>query len=95
MTYKGTLAGDPFKPDFIVGNSVILEIKAVERIHPIHEAQLLTYLQLTGVPAGLLVNFHTPLLRDGIKRYLGRLSMKSSSNHEEKNLNHEGTKGTT
>ena len=72
VLYKGNLAGDPFKPDFWISELVVLEVKAVERFHPIHEAQLLTYLQLTGSPVGLLVNFHSPLLKDGIHRFLHR-----------------------
>jgi len=47
---------------------LILELKACERLEPIHEAQLLTYLKLTGLTHGLLINFNTPLLKDGIKR---------------------------
>ena len=70
VIYKGQLVGDPFRPDFLVEELVIVEIKAVERIHPVHEAQLLTYLHLIKSPVGLLVNFHSPLLKEGIKRFL-------------------------
>jgi GxxExxY protein len=54
--------------DFVVEGYLILEIKSVERILPIHEAQLLTYLKLSGRNLGLLLNFNVPLLRDGIRR---------------------------
>ena len=54
--------------DLLVDNQVILELKAVERLLPIHEAQLLTYLRLAGCRAGLLINFNTVVLKDGIKR---------------------------
>jgi GxxExxY protein len=55
-----------------VAGAVVVEVKAVERLPPVHEAQLLTYLRLGGWKAGLLINFHVPLLRDGIvRRVLG------------------------
>jgi len=50
---------------------VIVEIKAVERILPVHEAQVLTYLKLSDLPVALLLNFNVPLLKDGIKRFVG------------------------
>jgi GxxExxY protein len=46
----------------------VLELKAVDEIHPVHEAQLLTYLKLTGCRVGLLINFNVPVVKDGIKR---------------------------
>ena len=79
VLYKGSLAGDPFKPDFWISEQVVLEIKAVETLHPIHEAQLLTYLRLTESPVGLLVNFHTPLLKQGIHRFLNPQKTKPLS----------------
>jgi GxxExxY protein len=51
-----------------VEEEVIVEIKAVEQIMSIHKAQVLTYLKLTGAPIGLLINFHVPVLKDGIRR---------------------------
>ena len=54
--------------DMLVEHRVIVEIKAVERIHPVFEAQLLSYLRLTGHRLGLLINFHVPFIKDGIKR---------------------------
>ena len=54
--------------DIVVGNEVIAELKAVETILPVHEAQLLTYLKLTGMRLGFLINFNVPLLKNGIKR---------------------------
>lgn len=56
------------KLDLLVDHSIIVELKAVEKILPLHEAQLHTYLKLTGMPLGLLVNFNTRSLKDGIKR---------------------------
>lgn len=54
--------------DLLVGDRVILELKAVSELAPIHEAQLLSYLKATGLRLGLLINFNTRLLKDGIKR---------------------------
>jgi GxxExxY protein len=54
--------------DIVIENHVVIEIKAVEQILPIHEAQLLTYLRLSGFPLGLLLNFNVPMLKDGIRR---------------------------
>jgi GxxExxY protein len=68
VTYKGTLLDCGYRMDFVVEDLLVLEIKAVESLSKIHEAQLLSYLRLSGKPLGLLINFHVPLLRDGIKR---------------------------
>ena len=57
-----------YRLDILVDNLVIVEIKATERIEPIHEAQLLTYLKIKRLWLGLLINFNIPVLRDGIKR---------------------------
>jgi GxxExxY protein len=54
--------------DILVCDRVILELKAVEQLHPIHSAQLLSYLKATGLRLGLLINFNVPVLKDGIKR---------------------------
>jgi GxxExxY protein len=57
-----------YRIDLIVENLVIVEVKCVEAIHPVHQAQLLSYLRLSGIGVGLLINFHVAHLRDGIKR---------------------------
>ena len=57
-----------FRTDLIIEDCLIIELKAVERILPIHEAQLHTYLKLSSIPLGLLLNFNTKSLKDGIKR---------------------------
>jgi GxxExxY protein len=54
--------------DIVVLDKLVVELKAVERFLPVHEAQLLTYLRLSGIRLGLLINFNVPLLKDGIKR---------------------------
>jgi GxxExxY protein len=67
VTYKNQPVGD-YRLDLVVDNLVVLEIKSVERFDPIFEAQLLTYLKITGLKRGLLLNFNSRLLKDGIKR---------------------------
>ncbi|MCW5772138.1 MAG: GxxExxY protein, partial [Rhodospirillaceae bacterium] len=52
----------------VVRDEVVLELKTVERLHPIHDAQILTYLRLSGLKKGLLLNFHAPALKDGLRR---------------------------
>jgi GxxExxY protein len=69
VTYKGQVIGE-YRLDLIVENLVVVEIKSVERFDPIFEAQVLTYLKVTGKRFGLLMNFNTRLLRDGIKRFV-------------------------
>jgi GxxExxY protein len=54
--------------DLLVGGRVIVELKAVSEFHPLHQAQLLSYLKATGLRLGLLINFHVPVLKDGLKR---------------------------
>jgi len=66
--YKGRPVGE-YRPDLIVEDRVVLEVKSVERFDPIFEAQVLTYLRITGKKVGLLINFNQRLLIDGIKRY--------------------------
>jgi GxxExxY protein len=67
VTYKNEPVGD-YRLDLVVENSVILEIKSVDRFDAIFEAQLLTHLKITGLKRGLLLNFNSRLLKDGIKR---------------------------
>lgn len=69
VEYKGHSVGEG-KLDFLVGSSLIVELKAVEKLAPIHHAQVLSYLKMTNYPLALLINFNTPLLKDGIKRII-------------------------
>jgi len=62
-----------FRSDIIVENKVIIEIKSVEAIAPVHQKQLLTYLKLTGLKLGLLINFDEALIKDGIQRMVNKL----------------------
>jgi GxxExxY protein len=68
VDYKGLLLDCSYRLDFVVEDSVIVELKSVDALHPIHTAQLLTYMKLADLPVGLLINFNTTVLRDGIKR---------------------------
>ena len=68
LTYGGEVIEVGFRADFIVENVILLELKAVERFQPIHTAQVLTYLKLTGLQLGLLINFNVKVLQHGIRR---------------------------
>ena len=70
VQYEGIRIDCGFRLDVVVCRTVIVEVKAVTTLAPIHEAQVLTYLKLTGCPAGLLLNFNVPLMKQGIKRLL-------------------------
>jgi len=69
VEYKGTPIGDYFI-DLLVEDMVILELKSVERHDPVFEAQILSYMKLTGKKVGLLVNFNSKMVKDGIKRFV-------------------------
>ena len=68
VVYRGVEIDCAYRLDIVVENKVVLELKAVDALLPIHEAQLLTYLKLSGYKTGLLINFHVAILRNGIKR---------------------------
>lgn len=68
VRYKSIKLETGFKIDILVQRALVLELKAIEQILPVHEAQLLTYLKLGGFRTGLLLNFHVAVLKDGIRR---------------------------
>ena len=68
IDYKGMRLECGYRLDFLVADLVVVEVKAIELLLPIHQAQLLSYLKLGGWKLGLLINFHASLLREGIKR---------------------------
>jgi GxxExxY protein len=70
IKYKSASISCAYRIDVIVENQLILELKNVEKLLPVHEAQILTYLRLSKISIGLLVNFNEKYLRDGIKRYV-------------------------
>ena len=71
VAYKGRRLDNGYRLDVLVGPLVIAELKVVEQVEPIHEAQSLTYLKLTNLWLGLLINFNVPLLKQGIRRFAG------------------------
>ena len=68
MLYKGVSLDCGYRLDLVVQDEVVLELKSVEQLLPVHEAQLLTHLKLSGKRVGLLINFNVPLLTEGISR---------------------------
>ena len=69
LYYKGELLSE-HRPDLIVGERVVVEVKSIDRFNPVHTAQLLTYLRLCRIRVGLLLNFNSAFMRDGIRRVM-------------------------
>ncbi|WP_084184864.1 GxxExxY protein [Desulfonatronum thiodismutans] len=75
VAYKGKVIHElGFRLDMLVGDQVVVELKSVQRIEPVHKKQLLSYLRLSGKEVGLLINFNEALLKDGIVRVVNTLS---------------------
>jgi GxxExxY protein len=79
VQYKGLQLECCYRVDLFVADTVIVELKSVDKLEPIHEAQLLTYMKLSRAPLGLLINFNVPLLKDGIKRMANTTSPSAPS----------------
>jgi GxxExxY protein len=79
VTYKGFRLECAYRLDLVVEDAVIVEIKAIDDLHPIHKAQLLTYLKASGKPVGLLINFNVPILKNGLKRMVNRYAESSAA----------------
>jgi GxxExxY protein len=79
LIYRGVKVSSGYKVDLIVEGSVLVEIKAVETLLPVHSAQVITYLKLTGCPVGLLINFNVPVLKAGVRRLYHPDRMKKST----------------
>jgi GxxExxY protein len=77
VVYKGQMLETAYRPDLIVQEQVVLELKCVEKLIPVHEAQLLTYLRLSGIEKGLILNFYASPLINGIKRLVLTRAVKS------------------
>lgn len=75
IRFQGMVFDEGFRADLIVEQKLIIELKSVERLQPVHSKQLLTYLRLTGCRLGLLINFGENLLKDGIKRVVNGLDV--------------------
>ena len=68
VVYKGITIAAAYRLDILVDDKIVVELKSVEKLLPVHDAQLLTYLKLTGRRTGLLLNFNCPVLKDGLRR---------------------------
>ena len=79
VRYKGVTLDCGYRMDLLIDDLVVVELKAVESLCPIHEAQLLTYLKLAEKSVGLLINFNVPVLKQGLKRIVNRFSDSSAS----------------
>jgi GxxExxY protein len=79
VNYKSVNLDCGYRLDLVVEGKIVLELKTVEHLLPIHEAQLLTYLKLSGLTLGLLINFNVPVLKDGIKRIANHFVDSSAS----------------
>lgn len=78
VEYKGIRLDCGYKIDIVAEQSVIVELKTVDKLLPLHEAQLLTYLKLSGLALGLLLNFNVPVLKEGMKRIVNNYSSSAS-----------------
>jgi GxxExxY protein len=79
LSYRGRALDCSYRLDFVVERCLVLEIKAVEALAPIHQEQLLSYLRMGGYKVGLLINFHTTLLKGGLKRVVNEFPDLPSS----------------
>ena len=79
IEYDGMVLREGFRADLLVGGKLIIEVKSVERLAPVHGKQLLTYLRLTRQPVGLLMNFGAPTFREGLKRIVNNHTDLASS----------------
>jgi GxxExxY protein len=70
VEYKGLVFDEPLRFDLLVENCLLVELKAVEILHPSSKAQLFSYMKLLDIPVGLLINFHQPILKNGISRMI-------------------------
>jgi len=79
VVYKGVTLDCGYRIDVLINDLIVVELKTVEKLLPIHDAQLLTYLKLYRRPLGLLLNFNVPVLKDGIKRLVNQFQETSAS----------------
>jgi GxxExxY protein len=85
VVYKDVKLECGYRMDLLVENRIVVELKAIEQIGPIHEAIVLTYLKLSGKRIGLLINFNVAILKDGIRRYLWKENPKITTEAAETN----------
>ena len=82
LIYKDLKLECGYRLDFLVMKKIVVEIKSIETIAPIHESVMLTYLRLSGSPLDLLINFNVPILKDGIRRYVWHYDDREKDNAE-------------
>lgn len=82
VLYDGEILGDGFRADLIVENNILVELKACEKILPVHRAQTLSYMRLANKPLGFLINFNVPIIKNGIVRVIND-RFESCSNQEQ------------
>ena len=78
VSYRGLHLESGFRADPILDDALLIELKAVESLLPVHKAQIITYLKLTRLPLGLLINFNVPLLKDGLHRFIHPALLRNS-----------------
>lgn len=76
--YDGMMFEEGFRVDLLVGNKVVVELKSVDKLSPVHSKQLLTYLRLMNLPVGLLMNFGAATLKEGLQRVVNKLPVSAS-----------------
>ena len=79
LVYKDLKLECGYRLDFLVAGRVVVEIKSIEALAPIHESVMLTYVRLSGSPLGLLINFNVPVLKDGIRRFVWHYQEKDNA----------------
>ena len=84
ILYKGVRLSGSYRLDLVVENCVVVEIKAVAALAPVHQAQTLTYMRIADCPVGLLINFNVPRLIDGVKRLVNGAASKTASGTAER-----------
>jgi GxxExxY protein len=92
IVYKGASLGASYRIDLIVEDLVVVEVKSVAALDPVHRAQILTYMRLAVCPVGLLINFNVPRLMDGVKRLIN--PAREGRERTERTEGVEGTEGT-
>lgn len=78
VSYRGLHLEAGFRADLILDDALLIELKAVESLLPVHKAQIITYLKLTRLPLGLLINFNVTLLKDGLHRFIHPALLRNS-----------------
>lgn len=83
LVYRGLKLECGYRLDLLVAGRIVVEIKAIETVAPIHESVMLTYLRLSGCRIGLLINFHVPVLKDGIRRFVWHYEPEEAKDNAE------------